>query len=73
MGAPLHCYTCVGGGEFLESLGVSEAEQCCGFMVKATNSFRRHPTSTSYVYKVFLHLDMLWMDIWMHPYTVILV
>ncbi len=42
-------------------------------MVEATNSFRRHLTSISYVYKVFEHLDMLWMDIWVHPYTVILV
>ncbi len=41
-------------------------------MVEATNSFRRHPTSISYVYKVFEHLDMLWMDI-LHPYTVIMV
>ncbi len=74
MGAPLHCYTCVGGDEFLESWGVGESEWYCGVMVQATNSFRRHPTSISYVYKMFQHLDMLWMDIiWVHPYTVILV
>ncbi len=42
-------------------------------MVEATNSFRRHPTSISYVYRVVYHLDMLWMDIWVDPYTVILV
>ena len=24
----------------------------------------------SYVYTVFQHLDMLWMGIWVHPYTV---
>ncbi len=53
MGAPLHCYTCVGGGEFLECWGVGESEWYCGFMVEATNSFRLHPTSISYVYKVF--------------------
>ena len=52
MGAPLHCYTCVGGGEFLERLGVGESKWCCGVMVEATISFRLHPTSTSYVYKV---------------------
>ncbi len=73
MGASLHCNTCVGGGEFLESLGVSEAKLNCGVMVEFTNSFRLHPTSISYVYKLFLHLDMLWMDIWVHPYAVILV
>ncbi len=53
MGAPLHCNTCVGGGEFLESWGVGEAKWCCGVMVENTNSFRRHPTSISYGYKVF--------------------
>ena len=42
-------------------------------MVEAANSFRLYLTSISYVYKVFEHLDMLWMDIWVHPYTVILV
>ena len=29
-----------------------------------------HPTSMSYVYTVFQHLDMLWMGIWVYPYTV---
>ena len=29
-----------------------------------------HPLSISYVYKVFQHLDMLWMGIWVRPYTV---
>jgi hypothetical protein len=53
MGAPLHCYTGAGGDEFLERWGVGEAEWCCGVMVEATNSFRRRPTSISYVYKVF--------------------
>jgi hypothetical protein len=53
MGAPLHCYNGASGGEFLESWGVGEAEWCCGVMVEATNSFRRHPTPISYVYKVF--------------------
>ncbi len=37
--------------------------------LQTANSFRRHPTSISYVYKVFQHLDMLWMDSWVHPYT----
>ncbi len=50
MGAPLHCNTCVSGGEVLESWGVGESKWCCGVMVKSTNSFRRHPTSISYVY-----------------------
>jgi hypothetical protein len=54
MGAPLHCYTCVSGSEFFENWGMGEAKElCCGDMVEATNSFRLHPTSISYVYKVF--------------------
>ncbi len=53
MGTPLHCYTGAGGGEFLESWGVGESKWYCGVMVEATNSFRLHPTSISYVYKVF--------------------
>ncbi len=52
MGAPLHCYTGASGGEVLESWGVGETECYCGVMVEATNSFRRHHTSISYVYKV---------------------
>jgi hypothetical protein len=73
MGAPLHCYTCVGGGEFLESWGVGESKWSCGVMVEATNSFRLHPRSISHVYKMFWQLDVLWMEIWVHPYTVIMV
>jgi hypothetical protein len=39
-------------------------------MVEAPNPLGVHPTSMSYVYKVFQHLDMLWMGIWVRPYTV---
>ncbi len=53
MGAPLHYNTCVGGEEVFESWGVGESNWCCGVMVEATNSFSLHPTSISYVYKVF--------------------
>ncbi len=53
MGAPLHCYTGAGEGEFLESWVMGESQWCCGVMVEATNSFRLHPISISYVYKVF--------------------
>jgi hypothetical protein len=77
MGAPLNCYTRAGGGEYLESWVVGEARWCCGeyleswvvgearwcggVMAESTNSFRLFPTSISYVYKVFQHLDMLRM------------
>ncbi len=41
-------------------------------LVGLPNPLRLHPTSISYVFKVFknLDLDMLWMGIWVHPYTV---
>ncbi len=48
-------------------------ERCCKVMVKAPNPCRLHPTYISYVYKVFEHLDELWMGVWVHPYTVTLV
>ena len=51
-----------------------EPELCCKVMVEeATNHCRLHPTSISYVYKVFYHLDMLLMGLLVHPYTVDLV
>jgi hypothetical protein len=39
-------------------------------MVEAPNPHRLFPTSMSYVYTVFQHLDMLWIGIWVYPYTV---
>jgi hypothetical protein len=39
-------------------------------MVEAPKPLGKHPTSMSYVYTVFQHLDMLWMGIWVYPYTV---
>jgi hypothetical protein len=51
MGAPFHCNTCVGGGEFNKRWDVGESKWCCGVMVEAKNSFRLHPTSISYVYR----------------------
>jgi hypothetical protein len=49
MGAPLYCYSRASGDEILRSWGVGESEWCCVDMVESTNSFRRHPTSISYV------------------------
>ncbi len=51
----VHPYTDSGasGGEFLGNWGVGESKWCHGVMVEATNSFRRHPVSKSYAYKVF--------------------
>jgi hypothetical protein len=44
---------------------------CCGVTLEAVNHHRLHPTSILEVYKVFNCLHMLWMDIKVHPYTVI--
>jgi hypothetical protein len=38
-------------------------------MVDAPNPLGVHPTSISYVNKVFYHLDLLWIGIWVYPYT----
>ena len=38
-------------------------------MVEATTGFRLDPTSILDVYKVFWHLDMLFIGVWGHPYS----
>ena len=39
-------------------------------MVGAVEPFKLHPTSMSYIYKVFEHFKELWMGIWQHIHTV---
>ena len=39
-------------------------------MVEAVEPFKLHPTSMSYIYKVFEHLKQLWMGIWQHIHTI---
>jgi len=39
-------------------------------MVEAVEPFKLHPTSMSYIYKMFEHLKQLWMGIWQHTHTV---
>jgi len=39
-------------------------------MVEAVEPFKLHPTSMSYIYKVFEHLKQLWMGIREHTHTV---
>ena len=43
--------------DFKENWGGAEPKQCCNVVVEATNLHRLHPTSMSYVYTVFQHLD----------------
>ncbi len=71
MGALLHCYTCAGGGQILENWGKAEPKWRFGVMVEAMNHQWLHPTSILDVCKIVEHLHMLWMGIWVHPYTVI--
>ncbi len=71
MGAPLHCYTCAGGGQILENWGKAEPKWCCGVMVETINHRWLHPTSILDVYKVFELIHVLWMGVLVHPYTVI--
>ncbi len=39
-------------------------------MVEATTGFRLDLASLLDVYKEFCHLDLVYMCIWVHPYTV---
>ena len=39
-------------------------------IVEAVEPFKLHPTSMSYIYKVFEHLKQLWMGIWQHTHTI---
>jgi hypothetical protein len=39
-------------------------------MVEAPNPLGAYPTSIPYINTVFKHLDMPWMGIQVHPYTV---
>ncbi len=59
-------------GQILESCGKVEPKWHCGVIVEAVNYHWLHPISIlNNVYKVIEHLHMLWVGIWMHPYTVI--
>jgi len=39
-------------------------------IVEGIEPFKLHPTSMSFIYKVFEHLKQLWMGIWQHTHTV---
>ena len=43
----------------------------CHFtIVEAVEPFKLHPTFMSYLYKVFEHLQLLGMGIWLHSHSV---
>ena len=39
-------------------------------IVEAVEPFKLHPTSMSYLYEVFEHLQLLGMGIWMHIHSI---
>jgi hypothetical protein len=39
-------------------------------MVEAVEPFKLYPTSMAYLYKLFEHLQLLGMGIWMHIHSV---
>jgi hypothetical protein len=41
-------------------------------IVEAVEHFKLHPTSMSYKYKVFDHLELLGMGIWLHTHSIII-
>ena len=57
-------------GELAESLGVQVCKPCHFTMVEAVEPFKLHPTSMSYKYEVFEHLQLLGMGKWMHIHSV---
>jgi len=38
-------------------------------IIEAVEPFKLHPTSMSFIYKVFEHLKQLWMGTWQHIHT----
>ena len=66
---PYSRITCAGGGGFQEKWGMAEPVWCCGVMFEAVNPHCLQPTSTFNVYKVFEHLKMLQMGIWVYSYS----
>ena len=57
-------------GEFTEILDDVSVEMIHYAIIEALEPFKLHPTSMSYIYKVFEHLKQLWMGIWQHTHTV---
>jgi hypothetical protein len=56
-------------GEFTEILYDVSVETIHYAIVEAVEPFKLHPTSMSYIYKVFEHLEQLCMGIWQHTHT----
>ena len=57
-------------GKFSEIIYDVSVEMIHYAIVEAVEPFKLHPTSMSYIYKVFEHLKQLWMGIWQQIHTV---
>jgi hypothetical protein len=55
---------------WLKSYLMQVCKPCHYGLVEAVESFKLHPSSISYIHKVFEHLLRLWMGIWLHTHTV---
>jgi hypothetical protein len=73
MGAPLHCYT---AGHQVEpdlgNLGIVGRNNGALTWLRLYNSTHFYFTSIIYIWKVFEHVHMPWIGIWVHPCTVTL-
>ena len=71
MVAALHSYTHPTSLRFGGSVSLVESKCCDYVMVEADSHLKLLPTSILGIYKVFEHIDMLFICIWYQPYTVI--
>ena len=57
-------------GELDEILGNANVQPYHYAIGEAVEPFKLHPTSMSYLYEVFEHLQLLCVDIWVHTHSV---
>ena len=73
MGAPLHSYTCACGGQ-IPNVGLLGLQVSPNNMMASCLETANHRTlfyrSILNAFDLFKPLHMLWMGIWVHPYTV---
>jgi hypothetical protein len=55
---------------WLKLLAMNECKWCHCAVVETVRPFKLHPTSMSYICKVYDHLLQLWVGMWMHPHTI---
>ncbi len=55
---------------WLKSYLMQVCKSCHYTLVEVVEPFKLHPTSRSYIYKVYEYLLRLWMGIWLHTHTI---